>query len=61
MDRLRNIRDSELELLRSAKSELEWNEIRDMIIASAGGHYPLDWYPKVIASGLAESVRRLWK
>ncbi len=43
----------ELDLLETSRTEAEWDSVCDMIKADRGGAYPPDWYPRVLASGLA--------
>lgn len=51
-----HISEAELESLRACQSEEEWEQICNSIKEVRGGEYPLDWFPKVMASGLAKEV-----
>lgn len=42
-------------LLRSCRTEREWNDAC-ATIKSAHGGYPADWYAKVVLSGLMDEV-----
>jgi hypothetical protein len=53
------ITDAELEQLRSAKNEIEWNAACDAVKKAHGG-YPHDWFLKVMISGLAAEVAKNW-
>ena len=48
-----------LELLKSSKSEQEWNKYCDIIKKKCGG-YPSWWYQEIILSGFAYNVRSSW-
>lgn len=54
-----NITEQEIQKLRSARSEEEWDSICDEIVRSHAG-YPSDWYMEVIASGLRKEVAARW-
>lgn len=41
-----------VDLMKSSKTEQEWNENRDLIKVAFGGDYPKFWHTAVIASGL---------
>jgi hypothetical protein len=51
-----DLEDQELDALKATKNEHEWNELCDAIKAKRGGHYPQNWYSKVIMSGLMASL-----
>jgi hypothetical protein len=51
------ITETELTLLKSAKTDAAWNAACDEIKAARGGQYPPDWYDKVIAAGLLGHCR----
>ena len=44
--------DEELEKLANCKNRQEWKDICQKIKQTHDGHYPSDWYSKVIASRL---------
>lgn len=48
-------------LLKSTKSEDEWNALRDRIKSNHGGKFPIDWNEKVVATGLLAEASRRWK
>lgn len=43
----------EFDRLNNSQTADEWNTICDEVKKKRGGHYPPDWYQKIIASGLA--------
>ncbi len=49
------ITDTELQGLKDARTENEWNAQCHLIKARRGGEYPSDWYQQVIQSGLLAS------
>lgn len=51
----------ELNQLKSAKSEAEWNAICDSVKRARQGQYPDDWYAKVVMSGLMREISSGWK
>lgn len=53
-----NITEDELEELERCSSGEEWNAACDTIKRRRGGHYPRDWWPRVLQSGLAARVMR---
>lgn len=55
-----NLTASEIELLKNAQSEQEWNKLCDRIKAVRGGQYPPDWWEKIMLSGLAGLVQSCW-
>lgn len=54
------ITEQEIEKLKSAKNETEWNLICDEIKAIRGNEYPSDWFSKVNASGIMSEVFHSW-
>jgi hypothetical protein len=48
-------RNSVVELMKSSKSEAEWDENCDLVKATFHG-YPEFWFKEIIQSGLAEKV-----
>ena len=55
-----NITEEELNSLRTAKNEAEWNAACDAVKKARAGRYPYDWYEKVLASGLTAEVAAAW-
>lgn len=55
-----NITDEELARLKACTSEQEWNDTCSVIKKARNGNFPDDWWPKVMQSGLAESVAKTW-
>jgi hypothetical protein len=53
-------RDGVAALMRSSKSEEEWNANCDKVKAANQG-YPDFWYATVILSGLAGDTQRSWR
>ena len=47
-----NITERELDQLKEAKNEAEWNEAVDKMLEIRGGKYPTDWYEKVLSANL---------
>ena len=54
-----NISDAELQRLREAKNEDEWNDVCSDIKRAHDG-YPSDWWAKVKLSGLMQQVADGW-
>lgn len=50
------ITEQELEELRAAKNDQQWNEAIDKIKANRDGSYPPDWYRKVIMGGINPNI-----
>ena len=48
-----------LKRLEETENEDEWNAICDEVKADGG--YPVDWFTKVIKSGLCARVQARWK
>lgn len=48
--------DEVVALMRSSKTEKEWNENCDKVKRACGG-YPDFWYPAIVASGLVYEVK----
>lgn len=51
-----NITDAELEKLKAAKTQGEWNAACDEIKKARGGQYPADWWAKVKLSGIMDEA-----
>jgi len=54
------ITEEELASLKATRSDNEWNRVCLEIKTARGGVYPSDWWPVVMASGLAESIAKGW-
>lgn len=54
------ITEKEIEKLKATKSVHEWNAVISEIQRARGGHYPDDWWPRVITSELAKQVSANW-
>jgi hypothetical protein len=54
------LQDDELDSMKAASSEQEWNSACDAVKGRRHGEYPPDWYERVILSGLLANVRRNW-
>ena len=48
-----------IDLMKSSKSETEWNKNCDTVKAKCGG-YPSFWYTKIVISGLASQTAATW-
>lgn len=48
------------DLMRSSKSEQEWNDNCDLVMEMHGGGYPAFWFSEIIMSGLAAEVQASW-
>lgn len=48
-----------IDLMKSSKSESEWNDNCDKVKAACGG-YPGFWYSTIILSGIAAQVAATW-
>ena len=55
-----NLTDAELQRMKDASSEEEWNEGCDAVKESRGGQYPGDWFAKIIMSGLGPRKQVEW-
>ena len=49
-----------VDLMRSSKSEAEWNANCDAVKKACGG-YPDFWYRAIVLSGVAAEVSARWK
>lgn len=49
-------RDEVTALMKSSKSEAEWNANCDKVKKACGGQYPGFWYEVVVLSGLVHQV-----
>ena len=63
MDKELDLTTSEgvVELMRTSKSEEEWNNNCDKVKAANGKDYPAFWYESIMLSGVAYEVMRRWK
>lgn len=52
--------EEELAALKATCSDNEWNQVCLEIKTTRGGAYPPDWWPVMMASGLAESIAKGW-
>ena len=57
---MEHITETEIERLRSTKSETEWNAVCDEIKRARGGKYPKDWWRRVIMGGVFDTARTRW-
>lgn len=48
-------------LMKSSKSEEEWNDNCDKVKATNGGDYPDFWFYSIILSGVLNSVSSTWR
>ena len=51
--------DEVVALMKSSKSESEWNRNCDTVKAKCGG-YPAFWFARIVASGLLSQVSSSW-
>jgi hypothetical protein len=51
--------DEVVSLMKSSKSEAEWNDNCDKVKKACGG-YPEFWYDAIILSGVADTVSKGW-
>ncbi len=51
--------DEVVALMKSSKSEAEWNANCDAVKRACGG-YPEFWYAAILASGILVNVQRSW-
>lgn len=51
-----NLTDEELEEIEKIQTSEEWKALCLAVKGRRNGQYPPDWYPKVLASGLADRV-----
>ncbi len=51
--------DEVVALMKSSKSEAEWNANCDAVKRACGG-YPEFWYVAILASGVLVNVQRSW-
>lgn len=52
--------DEDLLMLENIQTEEAWTAACRQIKGQVGGQYPVDWYEKVIASGLLSRVAARW-
>jgi hypothetical protein len=48
-----SLTEEELQSLKDSKTEDEWSALCQAVKKARGGQYPLDWFAKVIQSGLS--------
>jgi len=48
-----------VELMKSSKSESEWNKNADTVKAKCNG-YPSFWYASIVMSGVLSEVQATW-
>lgn len=53
-------KEQSLELMKSSKSEKEWNDNCNKVMQAHSGTYPDWWYPEVIQTGLAQQMATTW-
>ena len=53
---MENITDQEIEMLKTCKTEEDWNKACDTVKRARGGRYPNDWFHKVVLSGLMDQI-----
>ena len=61
MENLESLTNEEINKLESAKSAAEWNQVCNEVKRARGGEYPLDWFKRVIQSGLMASASSQWE
>jgi len=49
-----------VELMKTSRSEVEWNANCDRVKEACGGDYPSFWYTAIVMSGVMDSVRCTW-
>jgi len=54
------ITEEEIELLMASMSDEDWNGACAKIKEAHDGHYPTDWWPRVMASGLGDAIMSKW-
>lgn len=52
--------DGVVNLMRSSRSEEEWNRNCDAVKSANGNDYPAFWFSAIIMSGLMSDVSRSW-
>jgi hypothetical protein len=50
-----------LDLMKTSRSQQEWNANADEVKRNHGGEYPTWWFLLVVRSGLAGEVKRTWQ
>ena len=53
---MENLTEVEYNELVNARSEEEWEVACGRVKDARGGHYPADWYAKILRSGIANLV-----
>ena len=53
-------KDDLVALMKSSKSEKEWNDNCDKVKAANGRQYPSFWYMAIMVSGIAHTVQSSW-
>lgn len=54
-------KDEVISLLRTTRSEQQWNDACDKIKQAFGGKYPDWWFLEVLASGLMAEISSTWE
>lgn len=52
--------DAEMFDLGKTRSGVEWNEICNRIKKARGGHYPREWFARIIRSGFMARIEATW-
>ena len=52
--------DDEMFDLGKTRSEREWNAVCDRIKAARGGHYPIEWFRRIVRSGFMAKTQKTW-
>ena len=47
-------------LMKSSRSDDEWNANAARVKAAYGGRYPAFWFPAIMLSGVAEETAQTW-
>lgn len=55
-----NLTEKEIQDLKDSESVEGWNKVLDKIKATRQGQYPPDWWPVVMASGVAADTAAKW-
>ncbi len=53
--------DDVTQLMKSSKSENEWNANCDKVKAAFGGEYPSFWYAAIVLSGISSKTSATWR
>lgn len=52
--------DEVIKLMKSSKTEKEWNDNCDKVKDAFGGNYPSFWFFEILLSGLANEIMSTW-